>query len=206
MNEKVIEFYISKFNYVEETAQADIAFIPPLMRRRLSSIDKAAISVMEKTFDESIQFVVFSSQHGEAERLFKLISQYSTEKEVSPNIFSGSVHNYPIGFFLLNKKKPIPYNALAACENSISNGLLTALISDYDNILFCYSDFVNDNSFAFAININKNKKKDSIKYKLTYEKNTNTIDEFSNFIKLFKGETNIIKTSLFSIERCIEND
>ena len=206
MNEKVLEFYVSKFDYVEETSQADINFIPALMRRRLSSIDKAAISVMEKTFEDNVEYIVFSSQYGEAERLFKLISQYSTEKEVSPNIFSGSVHNYPIGFFLLNKKKPIPYNAVAACENSISNGLLTALISNYDNILFCYSDYINDNSFAFSVNIYKKPKVNSVKYKLIFEQNDNIKDMFENFINFFTGKSNILKASLYRIERCSKNE
>lgn len=206
MNEKVLEFYISRFDYVEETAQADITFIPPIMRRRLSGIDKAAISVMEKTFENDVQYIVFSSQYGEAERLFRLISQYSTEKEVSPNIFSGSVHNYPAGFFLLNKKKPIPYNAVAACENSISNGLLTALISNYDKVLFCYCDCENENANAFAISINKTKTANSQRYRLIFKQNDTTEDKFYNYIKLFTEETDIVKTSSFNIERCIEND
>jgi hypothetical protein len=206
MKEKVLEFYVSKFDYVEETSQADISFIPALMRRRLSCADKAAVSVMQKTFDENVQYIVFSSQYGEAERLFKLISQYSTEREVSPNIFSGSVHNYPVGFFLLNKKNPIPYNAVAACENSVSNGLLTALISKCNNILFCYADYINENGIAFAVNLHKDNKANSVKYKLNSEQNGSIKDNFSDYINLFTGKTNVLKTSLYGIERCNEND
>ncbi len=206
MNQNILEFYVSKINYLSDTSQTDVSCVPSLMRRRLSEVDKAAVDVMNKTYTDVIQYILFSSQYGEAERLFKLIEQYSTEKEVSPNIFSGSVHNYPAGFFLLNSKHSIPYNAIAACDNSISIGLLSSVISQYEHVLFCYSDIIENKPYAFAVNIHKQPLEESKKYRIIMGNNSETNDFYSEYIKLFCGSINKIFTPFFIIESCASNE
>ena len=107
MKEILLEFYVNKYNYLKNSNEIDLSFIPPIMRRRMSIVDKYILSVLNNIYSDNIENIVFSSQYGEVERLIKLINQYTENKEVSPNAFSCSVHNYSEGFFLLNKQKSI---------------------------------------------------------------------------------------------------
>ena len=200
MKDDIIEFYVDKFEYLKTSEGVNLEFIPPLARRRMSKLDRVSLSVMNKCFDENIDYIVFSSCHGQVERLLKIIDQYSTLGEVSPAVFSGSVHNYGAGLFLLNSKKSIPYNSLCGGDNSISSGILSAVISDYQNILFCYTDKNEDDFNGFAIKISKIPSKNSKKY-IIRKKITQNCDNFDEFIKFFSGEINILKTYIFEIER-----
>ena len=201
MKENILEFYVNKFCFLDGLENVDITFIPPILRRKTSPLDKIALSTMNKAYSDDIQYVVFSSQFGEVERLLKIIEQYSLNKEVSPNIFSASVHNYPVGFFLFNIKKPLPYTALSALSSSISSGLISSIVSEYNNTLFCYAD-VNDNKItSFTVNLSKSESKNSTKFRLTLENNDNIKDDFFAFVELFKGNKDEIITPMFKIER-----
>ncbi len=201
MNNDFIEFYVRKFDFVNDVQNIDVNFVQPIIRRRLSAIDKASLYVLNNTFTNDIQNIVFSSQFGEYDRLLKIIDQYSENNEVSPNVFSGSVHNYPAAFYLLNIKKPIPYSAVSSCENSISYGLLTALISDYNNVIFCYSDKTNESVNSFAVNISKNMSGNSTKYAIINKRNDKYSLSFSDFVSLFSGKISKLDTDLYSVER-----
>lgn len=196
----ILEFYVNKFNYLTDIDEIDINFIPSILKRRMSTVDKVCVSVLNKTFSDDIQNIIYSSQYGEVERLLKVISQYKEMKEVSPNLFSASVHNYPTGFFLFNIKKAIPYMALSACDNSISSGLLEAVISKYNNNLFCYCDVNIGKVTSFALNISKTPKDNSVKYKAVL-KNSEKDDNFEDYIKFFKNDINTLNTNLFELER-----
>ena len=201
MKDNTLEFYVNKFNCIDNIKDMDLSFIPPIVRRRMSVLDKITISTLNNVFSDDVQNIVFSSQFGEVERLIKIINQYRENNEVSPNTFSGSVDNYPVGFFLFNKQVSIPYNAVSSCENSISMGLLTSVISEYDNIIFCYSDIDDNNAKSFAINLSKNKKNNSAKYLIKVQNNNEIKDNFEDFINLFNGSKNIIETPIYTIER-----
>ena len=200
----ISEFYVNKFSCLTNPDKIEIDFIPSILKRRISLLDKVCISLLNKTCSPDIQNIIYSSQFGEVDRLLKIISQYSEFKEVSPNLFSASVHNYPVGFFLFNIKKPLPYSALSAADNTISSGLLAALISNYDNTLYCYCDVNNNQINAFALNISKKQKGKSRKYIIKLENNKKT-DNFKDYIKLFNGEILSIKTPQYIIERA-QND
>ncbi len=137
-------FYISNINFADES-NIDVSFLPPMARRKLSQIDKAALCVMNSTFNQSEckePVIIFSSQYGELDRLDKIISQYQEDNEVSPFTFSTSVHNSIVGqFSLLNGIKK-SYNALASGDNSLSIGLLESYMSasDENDVLYCYAD------------------------------------------------------------------
>ena len=201
MKDNTLEFYVNKFNCIDNIEDMDLSFIPPIVRRRMSILDKITISTLNNVFSDDIQNIVFSSQFGEVERLLKIIAQFRENNEVSPNTFSGSVHNYPVGFFLFNKQVSIPYNAISSCENSISNGLLASVISEYDNIIFCYSDIDDNNAKSFAINLSKKPGKNSSKYLIKVQTNNTNKDNFEDFIKLLNGSKNIIETPIYTIER-----
>ena len=106
MNE--INFNIEKMFFIKNGDEIDLSFVPNLMRRKMSAIDKITVYAMNCCFDEEVEKIVFSSRYGEFGRLLKLISQYTEENEVSPAAFSASVHNYPVSFFSILKNTQIP--------------------------------------------------------------------------------------------------
>ena len=140
--------FIKKFCY---TKTADVNFLPPLIRRKLSNLDKYALTAMDKVYSEDVEEIIFASRLGESDRLNKIISQYKEMNEVSPTQFSASVHNYPVGFFTLYKKINIPYFALSAGEKTFQNGFLEAVISNYNDVMFVYAE----NDFAVSCIISK---------------------------------------------------
>lgn len=201
MKYNTVEFYVNNFVYLKSGEEIDVNFLSPIVKRRLSKFDKCVLTILKNAYDDDIQNIVFSSQYGEVERLMKLISQYSEEKEVSPNVFSGSVHNYPVGFFLLNKKKSIPYSAIAAGNNSISSGLLSSVISNYNNILYCYTDVHENDIFSMGLSISKTKKVNSKKFIINTTKKVEKSDNFDDYISLFLSKITLLETNLFKIER-----
>lgn len=192
MKDCSIEFYVKKFSYIKSFDEADIGFIPAILRRRLSKLDKGLLHVLNNVFDDDIQNIIFSSDNGEVERLLKIIEQYKSDNAVSPNVFSGSVHNYPVGFFLQFKNREIPYTALSSCGQSLSYGLLSSLITENDNIIFCYSDIKDDDVISLAINITK-KEKTSFKCLLKLI-NSDSKDNFNKFVEFFSENIDFIKT------------
>lgn len=140
--------FVKDFYYTKE---ADTSFLPPLIRRKLGSLDKFAISAMESVYSKEIEEIIFASKNGEVDRLDKIISQYKEMNEVSPAQFSASVHNYPVGFFTLYKKINIPYFALAAGDKTFKNGLIAASISAHKNVLYVYAE----KNFALSCLISK---------------------------------------------------
>jgi len=201
MKESSFTFYVEKFNYIETFEDVVIDFMPPILRRRLSTLDKCTVSVLHKAYSEGIQNIVFSSKYGEVDRLNKIISQYTEAGEVSPNTFAGSVHNYPAGFFLLNVQKAIPYTSLASHDLPISSGLLASVISKYDKTLFCYCDVFGEDCKSLALCINKISGNSSNKYRISMNEYKTDTEDFSKYIELFNGRNTILKTPLFNLER-----
>lgn len=180
---KKLSFYIKDFCIAKE---ADVAFIPPLVRRKLSTIDKFALTAFEKVYTPEVEEIVFASEFGEVERLNKIIEQYQTMNEVSPAQFSGSVHNYPAGFFTLLKKINIPYYALSSGENTISTGLIKSIITPRGNILFCFADDIGISCIV---------SKTEGKIKCTFEdKKEPSLNERENFINFLTGNTKEFQT------------
>ena len=203
MKENILKFYVNKFNYLNSIDGLDLSFIPPIVRRRMSTLDKLTLSTLNKTYTDNIQYIVFSSRFGQVDRLLKIIDQYKEYKEVSPNAFSGSVHNYSVSFFLLNQKNAIPYTSLSASDHSISMGLLYSIVASYDNILFCYADVNKGVYNSLAINITKKISPKATPYNLKLESNNTNQDEFEKYVDLFNGVSTNLRTSNFIIERVL---
>ncbi len=125
-----------------ETPKPDVSFVPPMERRRLTGVEKAALSVAYQALaDESDKEIpiVFASRWGEIGTTFKLIRQMKEEGEMSPAGFSNSVHNAAPGHLSLFLKNHAPYTAIAAGPESYEMGLLEA--STYPGkVLFVYAE------------------------------------------------------------------
>ena len=188
-------FYISDFYYIKSVEEFNSEKIPPLIRRKLSPIDKLAIEVISQVYNNDVEEIVFSSKQGEITRLEKIIEQYNELNEVSPAQFSGSVHNFAVGFFTLFQKINIPYYAISSGENSLSAGFIKSIISQKNNSLFCYVD-----SSAVACLISNEFGKIKCEFENSCQKNS---DEFNSFVDFLEGKIDIYKSN-FGIIRKIE--
>lgn len=196
---KSAEFSVKKIKYIEGLNNADLSFIPALSRRRMSSLDKITAAALKQLFDDNIENIIFASQKGETENLFKIIEQYKTENEVSPAVFPGSVHNAAIGAFLINEKKPAAYNALSAGAETIPAGILTAAVSKYNNTLFVYSDIEDDIYVSLCLYMSKEKA--GARYAVSTGIDAQSTPKVKDFAEFFEGAEGAIKTGGYKIER-----
>ena len=111
----------------EANPKPDVSFIPPMERRRLTGVERAALSVAWRVRPEGEVPVVFASRWGEIGVTVKLMQQFHLEGEMSPAGFSASVHNAAPGAFSLLTGNHAPYTAIAARERSLEAGLLETL-------------------------------------------------------------------------------
>nr|WP_241905104.1 beta-ketoacyl synthase chain length factor [Enterovibrio norvegicus] len=103
--------------------------IPAMMKRRMSPISKLAVQVAtELSRDEHIDFIVFSSRHGELQRTVTLLRDIQMGEPASPTAFSQSVHNTAAGLFTIATKTPVPATSLAAGEDTFHCALTEAAI------------------------------------------------------------------------------
>lgn len=193
------EFYINKYYFIKSEERIDTSQIPPITRRRLSLLDKAAFTTLNRVYENNVKSIVYTSQKGECARLDKIINQYLEYNEVSPAQFSASVHNFPVGFFTLQNKLNIPYYAMASGKNSISAGIIKSVISKVSPVLFCYadSDVITQ---SVACTFSKEYSKDAIKCVLSHKKH-NVKDEFNDFIAFLENKQQIFKGGLCEITR-----
>lgn len=189
-----IKFYIKKFSFRNEFSQQILNEIPMLTRRKLSNLDKLALTNILNIYSPEIENIVFSSQYGEFERLFKLIEQYSTENEVSPIQFSSSVHNTLTGIICRLKNLTKPYYAISSGENSLSNGLIHSIITNKET-LFCYSDNFNTNQSVACI-ISDKPDNESIEIIFKKKFQSLKLDEYKDFIKFLKNESKEFQTNI----------
>ena len=115
--------------FPESTHPFNSDLIPPMMRRRMSALSKVALQTaihLQKTQDKALDYLIFSSRHGELPRTVELLQQVLQGEEASPMAFSQSVHNTCAGLFTIATKSPIPATSLAGCESSLHHALIEA--------------------------------------------------------------------------------
>jgi hypothetical protein len=131
---------IAVWRETEQSPSPDVSFIPPLIRRRLTDLEKAALAVSHQTYPcgEEIP-VVFASRWGEMGTTIKLIKQFYQDGEMSPAAFSSSVHNASPGMISLGEKNHASYTAIASGEDTLKNGFIEALAMR-ERLLFVYAE------------------------------------------------------------------
>ncbi|HBN22602.1 MAG TPA: hypothetical protein DD412_05130 [Holosporales bacterium] len=107
--------------------------IPKAMRRRLTPLGclvvetlYGAVDFLEaSTIDSEIPWV-FSSRHGDGDRVRRLLADISKDELLSPMDFSQSVHNAIAGAFSIISQNTKMHTALSAGNASFEVGLLEA--------------------------------------------------------------------------------
>ena len=129
----------------------DVSFVPPMLRRRMSALEKIAIGLASKIIPDTSDYkLVFASRFGEWEQTIKLITQFYNDKEMSPAGFSNSVHNAAMGHFSLLTHNKESYTSIAGGEKTIENALLDAMLTDKP-VLFIYAEEHNPEEYNHAL-------------------------------------------------------
>lgn len=104
-----------------------LSSVPKMLKRRLSPLAKtvfcAALSC-EKELGELP--VVFSSTHGELDKSLKMMQTIEAGEEISPTLFSLSVHNAIVGLFSIAFKNKVQATVLAAGEEGLATAFIEA--------------------------------------------------------------------------------
>jgi len=97
--------------------QPQIGFIEPLVRRRLSFLDRIALHVANACVaDGEPVHLVFASRHGELARSAELLAQLAKNELPSPMSFSLSVLNAAAGLYGIARKDRSPATAVSSGE------------------------------------------------------------------------------------------
>ena len=103
--------------------------IPPMMRRRMSLQSKLAVqTALTLLKDNSIDYLVFASRHGELHRTATLIQSILEGDDASPMAFAQSVHNTAAGLTTIAAKAPIPLTSISAGQDTFHNALIEAYL------------------------------------------------------------------------------
>lgn len=108
------------------SAAPDIGFIEPIVRRRLSTLSKAALKVAYDCVAGAHVRVVFASRHGELRRTTDILRSISAGQPVSPTAFSLSVLNAMTGMFGIARGDRSAASAISAGAQTLGYGLLEA--------------------------------------------------------------------------------
>ena len=119
----------------------DVAFVPPLLRRRLSPLQKVFFHLANFGADAPLpRNVVFASRDGEDTLTRRIVADFQADGTVSPQRFSTSVYNAAPGLWSIFTKNPAPYTALAAGDATVRYALLEALGAGVTPTLFVYAE------------------------------------------------------------------
>lgn len=198
MIETEVIFYIKKFTY-KTTNEIDLSAIPMMTRRRLSIVEKLAITVMSELLETSDVNLIFASKYGEIDRSLKLIEQYQMDNEVSPTEFGFSVHNTSASIFSILNKIQNSYNSISAGDRSFMVALLEGIISlDEKDSLICYADS-DEANYSLGILISKSPQKDAQPILLKQE--TTNVDDLGAILRFLDKETNELNCGIYKLVR-----
>ncbi len=118
----------------------DVSFIPPMVRRRMTDLQKIAVGVAHHVVPDNTDYqMVFASRYGEWNQTIKLITQFHNDNEMSPAGFSNSVHNAAAGAFSVLTKNKKSYVSVAAGARTLESGILAALMAERP-VLFVFAE------------------------------------------------------------------
>ncbi len=105
----------------------DVAFVAPLLRRRLSSLSRMAFRVAADCLDETDDVAyVFCSRYGEYHRSFGILTDIAQGSPASAAAFSTSVHNTAASLFAIENKHTSPAISVAGGDATLETGFIEA--------------------------------------------------------------------------------
>lgn len=114
----------------------DILFVPPLLRRRLSPLQRIFFHLANFPDQPQPKRIVFASRDGEDALTRRIVEDFQADGSVSPNRFSTSVYNAAPGLWSVFTGNTATYTAVAAGRETVKCGLLEALLPAETPTLF----------------------------------------------------------------------
>ncbi|WP_024304134.1 beta-ketoacyl synthase chain length factor [Pseudogulbenkiania sp. MAI-1] len=120
-------------------------FVEAGLRRRLSPLARMTLHVARQCAADRPELrVVFASRHGEVNRTHLMLEALAGDEELSPTLFSLSVHNAIAGLLSIIRRDTAPATAVAAGAESLGAGLLQAALEQMacpeQPVLLLYAD------------------------------------------------------------------
>ncbi|QEY17421.1 3-oxoacyl-ACP synthase [Cellvibrio sp. KY-GH-1] len=147
-------------------SQPDVTIIPAMLRRRLSLVGRAALSVIIPLVDTHGSMpLVYVSRHGDLNRTLGLLRDLAHAEPMSPTAFSLSVHNAIAGLFSIHQGLTANITAISGGRQDLIPALLEVLGLCHANggpvlCVFCdepppdlYKLHVNQPEHAYALAI-----------------------------------------------------
>jgi len=113
---------------------ADVSFVPPLVRRRLSPLQKVFFALANATEGDGLGEVVFASRNGEDTLTRRIVDDFHADGSVSPHRFSTSVYNAAPGLWSVETGNRLAYTAVAAGDDTVECGLIEALTGRFPGL------------------------------------------------------------------------
>jgi len=111
---------------IQSEAKYSPSMISPSQGRRLSDLTKTCVDLgLRVTENQAVDHIIFSSRYGELANATQLLEMIGQKDELSPMLFSQSVHNAAIGTYTLLKKTHAPTTSLGGGKNSFMMGLVS---------------------------------------------------------------------------------
>ena len=111
-----------------DSAEPDVTVIPAMLRRRLSPLGRAILSLAIPLMDQWGDMpIVFASRHGEVGRTLGLLQDMAKGELMSPTAFSLSVHNATAGLYSIHRGLTKNITAISGGSQDLVAVLLEAL-------------------------------------------------------------------------------
>lgn len=197
--------------HINQTPSPETSAIPPMLRRRLNPLGRAAASqILTLLQDPHSTALVYGSRHGDIERTLSVLQDLAAGVPISPMNFSLTVHNAITGIVSIHSKITGAISSIAAGDSSLVPVLLEAagLLTDTCQRVVCIfadsklPDFYGHKSpgreHAFALILSKD---GGIPLELEYkakadstDKRTNTDPEILSFFAFLESTNNYMST------------
>lgn len=129
--------------------EPDVSFVPPLVRRRLSPLQKAFFHLARFDGAPPPANIVFASRFGEDSLTRKLVEEFNASGTVSPKDFSASVYNAAPGAWSVFARNPAAYTAIAAGADTVRCANIEALGMETGPVLLvCAEEFGGTRGFS----------------------------------------------------------
>jgi len=119
--------HLSAASVLKPGEAPDVSFVPPLVRRRLSPLQKMYFALANAVEKSPAGCSVFASGDGEDSLTRRIVADFNADGSVSPHRFSSSVYNAAPGLWSVHTGNRAPYTAVASKESSIEAGILECL-------------------------------------------------------------------------------
>lgn len=105
---------------IANDALPDVAFVEPMLRRRLSRLSRMLLSTAESCRrGQVVSRYIWANRHGEIHTTAQLLSQLACGDALSPMGFSLSVHNTAAGLYSIARGDKAPATAIAAGSDTL---------------------------------------------------------------------------------------